>query len=479
MRFAGFIGPGYEMQSKNVDCQRTVNLYPEINALGTGKEREVACLVSTPGLRTLVTIVANTECRGLWCASNGEAYGVYDNKLYSISSAWAATELGTLNTDTGPVSMADNGTHLVIVDGTDGFVWNMSTDLFTEITDPDFYPADQVAYLDGYFIFNRTGTQQFFISGLNDVTFDALDIASAEGSPDNLIGVLTTNQNLYLPSTKSIEVHYNSGDADFPFARVNGAVIDVGVTATFSVAKIGGVIFFLGGDSSGTGIIYKLQGYQAQRISTTAIESVIRGLTSTQRAAATAYTYQQGGHLFYCINLPSVNSTYVYDLTTEFWHERTYLNLWSEERHRSQYHMVAHGINVVGDYENGKLYELDPDTYTDASTSIVRTRIAPHVTKNLKFVRHNRFELDMETGVGLDGTAQGTDPVVMISWSDNGGHSYSNEYQANIGKIGERRKRVYLNRLGSARDRVYKVKISDPVKVVLIGAEIDVEEGAT
>jgi len=119
--------------------------------------------------------------------------------------------------------MADNGTHLVIVDGTDGFVWNMSTDAFSEITDPEFYPADQVAYVDGYFAFNRSGTQQFFISGINDVTFDGLDIASAEGSPDNLIGIISSNQNLYLPSTKSIEVFYNSGDAIrtsiFPISR--------------------------------------------------------------------------------------------------------------------------------------------------------------------------------------------------------------------------------------------------------------------
>lgn len=478
MRFAGFIGPGYEMQSKNVDCQRTVNMFTELNALGTGKEREVACLVPTPGLRLLATLPKN-ECRGLWSASNGEAYAVYNDKFYQISSSWAATELGTLNTDTGPVSMADNGIHLVIVDGVDGFVWNMSTDSFSEIVDIDFYPADQVSFLDGYFIFNRTGTQQFFISGINDVTFDGLDIGSAEGSPDNLIGVQTTNQNLYLPSTKSIEVYYNSGDADFPFSRVQGAVIDVGVTAPFSVAKIGGLIFFLGGDNSGTGVVYKLQGYQAQRISTTAIESVIRGLTSDERAEATAYTYQQGGHLFYCLNLPGVDSTFVYDVTTEFWHERTYLNLWSEERHRSQYHMVAHGLNVVGDYENGKLYALDPDYYTDATNSVPRYRVAPHLTQGLKLVRHNRFELDMETGVGLDGTGQGTDPVVMLSYSDDGGHTWSNERQGNIGKIGQKKKRIYWNRLGMSRDRVYKVKITDPVKVVLIGAELDLEAGVS
>jgi hypothetical protein len=478
MRFPGFIGPSYTLQSVNVDCQRTINLFPEINALGTGKAGEVAALVPTPGKRLLTTLV-ESPVRGVFTASNGEVYAVGGNKFYSISSSWVATELGSLNTSSGAVSMADNGTHVVLVDGTDGFAWNMTTDVFAEITDPDFYPSDLVTFQDGYFIFVRKGTGQFFISELNAITFDALDIASAEGSPDNLVGQISVGQNLFLFGEQSTEVFYNSGDADFPFTRIQGAVLDVGCIAVHSIAEAQGSIYWVGGDSTGSGIIYRSQGFQAQRISTPGIESIIRDISSTNLALARGWTYQQGGHVFYVLNIPGHSATLVFDATTGFWHDRAYLNLWSLERDRADCHTVAHGLNVVGDYETGRIYALDPNYITDSGTYIVRERTSPHFAKTLNRIFHHSFQLDMETGVGLDGSGQGTDPQAMLQWSDDGGHSWSAEYWRPIGKIGERRARVIWRRLGSSRDRVYRVRISDPVKVVLIGAELQVEEGTS
>lgn len=477
MRFPGFIGPSYTLQSINVDCQRTVNLFPEVNALGTGKEKEVAALVPTPGLTLLVTL-AQSPVRGLHRASNGQLFAVGGNKFYRISSSWVATELGSLNTSSGPVSMADNGVSVVFVDGTDGFSWNIDTSTYAEITDGDFYPADMVAFQDGYFLFNKTGTGQFFISGINDVTFDGLDIATAEGSPDDLVGIASIGQNVFLFGSQSTEVYYNSGDADFPFTRIQGAVLDRGCIAPASIAKLQGSLYWIGGDETGNGIVYRTQGFQAERISTPAIESVIRALSADDIADARSWTYQQGGHLFYCLNLPNHDATWVYDASTGYWHERTYLNLWSMERHRADCHAVAHGKNVVGDYENGKIYALDPDVYTDGGIAIVRERTSPHVSQSLARIFHNSFQLDMEVGVGLDGTGQGTDPQAMLQWSNDGGHNWSSEQWRDIGPIGERSTRVIWRRLGSARDRVYRVRITEPVKVVLIGAELAVESGS-
>jgi hypothetical protein len=476
VRFPGFIGPSYVSQSINVDCQRCVNLFPEKNPLGTGKEQEVACLVPTPGLQLLLTL-SSGPVRGLWKASNGTLFAVGGEKFYSISSSWVATELGTLSTSSGYVSMADNGSHVMIVDGTYGYVWTIGTSSFAQITDPDFPGADQVTFQDGYFIFNKIDSQQFMITGLNDVAVDALDIASAEGSPDRLVGLISLNQQLLLFGTQSIEAFYNSGDADFPFSRIQGAVSDVGCSAAFSIAKLANSVYWLGGDETGSGIVYGMQGLQPKRISTPAIEGVIRELTADQIALARAYTYQQGGHLFYCLNIPGLESTWVYDASTDLWHERAYLGTFSLERHRADAHVVAYGENVVGDYESGKIYALDQDTYTDNGTSIARVRRAPHLTHSLNRVKHTSFQLDMETGVGTSGAGQGVDPQVMLSWSDDGGHTWSAELWSAAGKIGQRKTRVIWRRLRSARDRVYEVRITDPVKVVLIGAEIGAEEG--
>jgi hypothetical protein len=478
VRFPGFIGPSYTLQSINVDCQRCVNLFPEVNALGTGKEREVAALVPTPGLLLKLTL-PQTPVRGLWRASTGTLFAVGGNKLYSISSSWVATELGSLDTSEGPVSMADNGTHLVVVDGMSGYSWNMDTSAFAEISDPDFYPADQVAFLDGYFIFNKQGTNQFFHSDLNAITFDALDIGTAEGSPDALVGTLANSQNLFLFGPQSIEVFYNTGDADAVFARIQGAVLAVGCAAAFTIAKLDNTVYWLGGDANGSGIVYRMQGYQPQKISTPAIEAAIREVDAADLADAKAWTYQQGGHQFYLLNLPGAETTWVFDASTELWHERQYLNLWSLERHRADCHAVAYGENVVGDYQNGCIYALDPDTLTDNGTSIARIRRSPHFSSSLKSVRHNSFQLDMETGVGTSGTGQGVNPQVMMRYSNDGGHTWSTEQWADAGRIGATKTRVIWRRLGSARDRVYEVRITDPVKTVLIGAELGVEEGTS
>lgn len=476
MRFPGFIGPSYTLQSVNADAQRCVNLYPEMNEVGTGKEQEIAALVGTPGLRLLAT-VGSGPIRGIYSASTGTLFVVSGSSLYSVSSTFVATLVGSLSTSAGAVSLADNGLQLILVDGTYGYYVTLTTAAFAQISDPDFLAADQVTFQDGYFIFNKDGSEQFFISGLNGVTFDALDIGTAEGFPDNLVGVISDQRNLCLFGTLSTEVFYNSGNVDFPFERIQGAFVPVGCMAAFSIAKLQGSVYWLGQDEHGRGIVYRMSGYQHQRISTHAIEKVIGGFDNL--TLARAWTYQQGGHGFYCLNIPGAETTWVYDTTTTLWHERAYLSLGIMSRHRADCHAFAYNTNVVGDYQNGNIYSLDRTTYTDNSAAIVRMRSAPHITKGLKEVFHSLFQLDMESGVGLDGSGQGTIPQAMLQWSNDGGHTWSNERWANIGQLGNYGTRVIWRRLGSARDRVYRVKITDPVKVVLLGAELGVEEGAS
>ena len=579
MRFKGFIGPSYTLGSVNQDCQRCVNLYPEIDALGTGKEGEVASLVSTPGLTSLVTL-PTSPVRGVWAASNGNVYAVGGNTLYSISSSWLANALGTLLTSTGAVSMADNGKDLVIVDGPYGYYVSIATlaststvtsgitttltssstiqqiftgsntqtivlpavatlalglvfyinnqssqsilvqtsdstavqlmapnsllvmictansgsgltpwqsayttnavagSTFSQIMDPNFLGANLVVFQDESFIFNKPSTQLFYCSDLLAVTFTANNTAAKESYPDNLVGQISTQENVYLFGSQSIEVWYDAGSTPCPFAQIQGAAIRVGCAAEFSIAVLQSIPYWLGGDKDGQGIVYTMNGYQPQRISTPAVEASIRSVGASNISGSRAWTYQQGGHMFYCLNVPGLSSTWVYDASTQLWHERTYLGSFGFERHRVDCAAVAYGINIGGDYASGNIYSLDQANFTDNNISIVRMRTAPHLSKNLNRLFHSRFQLDMETGVGLSGSSQGVAPLAMLQWSDDSGHSWSNEHYTSIGPIGATKRRVIWRRLGEARDRVYRVMISDPVKVTLLGAEIDVEEGA-
>lgn len=482
MRFLGFIGPSYTLQTVNYDCQRTINLFPQVNETGTGKEREVASFVSTPGL-TLKATIGDGPIRGMHVASNGVLYVVSYGSLYSLDSSYNQTFIGDLNTVSGQVSFADNGSYLCLVDGQDGFLVTLSNNTFAEITDPDFNPADKVVYQDGYFIFNHSGTQKFFISKLVlDTTatgFDALDFASAEGNPDELISIISDHRDLWLFGTRSTEIFYNSGNADFPFERKPGAFIEHGCAAPFSVAKMNNEVYWLGSDDQGNGIVYKASGTRPQRISTHAVELAIREMASIEDAIA--YTYQENGHHFYVINFTGAETTWVYDSATNLWHERAYTNDGLFERHRANYHCFAYNKHVVGDYTNGQIYELDENNFTDFGEEIRRQRVAPHLTSGLKRVFYNSFQLDMEVGVGLDGAIStlGHDPQVILQWSDDGGHTWSNEKWASFGKIGNRKKRAMWRRLGYSRDRVFRVTISDPVKVAIIGAELDLVEGAS
>lgn len=474
MRFRGFIGPSYTLQSKAVDAQRCVNLYPEMNEMGTGKELEVAALYGTPGLRTLLTL-PESPIRCIHVTSTGTPYVVAGAKLYSVSSAWVATDLGGLSTSVGSISMADNGIHLVIVDGPNGYQLEMATNTFAKITDPDFQGADQVTYQDGYLIFNKPNSGEFYHTGLNTTDIDALDFGKAEGSPDNLKGLISDSKNLFLFGTRTTEIFYNSGDADLTFQRTQGALIPIGCSAAFSIAELGGSIFWLGADKNGRGVVYRTKGFQPERISTHAIETVITGLGNLSLARAWVYSY--GGHSFYCLNLPGASSTWCFDVSTGLWHERSSLVLGEHLRHRADTHGFAYETNVVGDFENGKLYALDPDAYSDDGDPILAERTALHMSSEGRTLFHSAFQLDIESGVGT-ATGQGSNPKVVLQWSDDGGQTWSNEHEALMGRVGNRLNRAIWRRLGRSRDRIYRVRISDPVKRVLIGANVETEEGS-
>lgn len=471
MKFQGFIGPSYNLTTVDIDAQRCINMYPQMVESGLGKEGQVASLVSTPGLSLLAT-VGNGPIRGMYTSSAGVLYVVSGNTLYSLDSSWADTTIGTLNTSTGQVSMSDNGTNLFVVDGDYGYAHTFGVNSLVQITDSNFLGADQVTYQDGYFIFNRPDTQQFYISELNAITFDGADIASSEGSPDNIVGLISDHRELWLFNENTTEVFYNSG-ASFPFQRIEGAFIEHGCAARWTIQKMNNAVFWVGKDDKGRGVVYMARGFEPQRISTHAIEEAISGYGDI--SGAVAFTYQKNGHHFYCLNFSGAATTWVFDTATGLWHERVYTNAGDFERHRANAHAFAYSTNVVGDYENGKLYSLSDTTYTDNGDAITRQRVFPHISASQKRLIINSLQIDMKTGVGLDGatTTQGNDPQAMLDWSDDGGYSWSNEHWTTMGKIGVRLRRVLWRRLGFTRDRVFRLTITDPVPVALISAEIE------
>lgn len=482
MRLPGFIGPTYKLKSVNVDCQDCINLYAELDESHMAKAGEIGSLVATPGLKLLATI-GDGPIRGMWNTSNDVLYLVSGNTLYKVASDWTATSIDTLDTSTGQVSMNDNGilattgepNQLVIVDGDNGYWVDLSDDTFTKIVDDAWFGSDLVAYQDGRFIFVRRDRSSFYISDINDITLNASNFFALSNTTGKFVGQISSQRNLFVLGEKGSQVFFNSGDT-FPFAPIEGAFVEYGCVAKFSISKCGSSIFWLGRDEFGQGVVVMANGYSPQRISTHAVEQAIQSYSDISDAIG--FSYQENGHQFYFLTFPTADATWVYDTATGLWHKRAYLKNGILKRHRANCHAFAYGKHVVGDYETGKLYEMSSSYVSDDGNEIPKIRALPHLSKDMKRVFYKSFQLDIETGVGIDGTGQGTDPQAILQWSDDGGHTWSNEHWRSFGKIGQTKKRAIWRQLGQSRDRVFRIKITDPVRVAMTGAEIDFVAGA-
>ena len=463
------LGQSYVVRSPNAAAARLVNLYPE--ALIEGKE--AAYLQRCPGLR-LVATVGTGPIRGMW-PLGGNLYIVSGTSLYQVSTAYAATLLGTV-VGTGPVSMSDNGTQLFVAANGPSYIYNTSTGVFQQISDPDFPGAVTVGFLDQYFVFNEPNSQRIWVTELLDGTsVDPLDFASAEGSPDGVVATMVDHREVWVFGTNSTEVWYNTGGPEFPLQRIQGAFNELGCAAPYSVAKLDNTVFWLGADARGQGVVYRANGYNGQRVSTHAVEFAIQGYDTISDAVA--YTYQQDGHSFYVLTFPSADKTWVYDAATQAWHERAGWDDGEFTRHRSNCQAVFNGEVLVGDYATGKVYAFDLDVYADdggIQKWLRSWRALPPGQNNLKRTAHHSLQLDAETGVGLN-LGQGSNPQAMLRWSDDGGHTWSNEHWRLMGRIGEYGYRTIWRRLGMTtklRDRVYEVSGTDPVKIAILGAEL-------
>jgi hypothetical protein len=543
------LGGTYVARSVNAADARMVNLFPEAIPEG-GKEP--GFLNRAPGLRLLANM-GDGPIRGLW-QFGGYGYAVSGETLYKIDSIWGATVIGTVAGSSGPVSMSDNGTQLFIACNGPSFIYNSLTLAFAPITDPDFPGAVTVGYLNGYFVFNEPNSQRLWITQLLDgQSIDPLDFASAEGSPDGLVSILIDHREAWLFGTNSVEVWYDAGTSPFPLVPVQGAFNEVGCIAAFSVAKLDNGIFWLGADARGKGIVYRANGYTAQRISTHAVEWQIQQYGNLSDAIA--YTYQQDGHSFYVLIFPSANTTWVFDVATNLWHERAAFINGDFTRHRSNCQMSFSNEIVVGDHELGNIYAFDLNVFSDAGAVqkwLRSWRALPTGTNDLKRTAQHSLQLDAEAGainsnvttpiiildlsnpnddlltesgdflvweyvsgtfnevlltesgdqlVQEDGSeivvvvvpiisvggkllveigqpnATAIDPQVMLRWSDDGGHTWSNEHWRSMGKTGEWGRRVIWRRLGMTlklRDRVYEVSGTDPIKIAIMGAELNV-----
>lgn len=381
----------------------------------------------------------------------------------------AGTQITAFGTGTGLT-----GTYTVSISQ------NVGSETMTT-SDGAFTASSQLDEVDTFFIYNQPGTNNWGASNALSSgiwgSSQPLSFSQKDGAASNLVSLIVNDREVFLLGERDAEVWVDAGASPFPFQRLVGTSIQHGCAAQYSVARLADSFAWLAQDTRGQGIVMRMRGYIPERISTHAVETAINGYPIISDARA--YTYQQSGHEFYMLTFPTADATWVFDAASNLWHKRAWRdNLNVLHRDRGNCACEFTGKIVVGDWQNGNLYALDPTVYTDAAgAAMYRLRRAPHLTADLNRVKYRRLQVQFEPGVGLQ-SGQGSDPQAMLQWSDDGGSTWSNEHWTSIGKVGIYKNRTIWRRLGMARDRVFQVAITEPVKVVIVSANVEAQPQA-
>ena len=460
----GLVGQTYQQRSLPFDAQRTINFWPIFDQTG----KEVSALYGTPGLSLFAAAGAQAH-RQAFTSSNGRCFFVAGSTLYETLSDGTVTNRGSLLSSIGNVSMDENATQLGICDGQRLYTLTYSSNAFAQVTDADL-PSNVgfLTVIDSYFVVNEVGTGRFYISAIGDGTsWDALDFATAESNPDELRCVKNALGQLWLFGRNTSEIWTNTGATDFPFSRISGAIMEVGIVAPHSVQDVDNSVYWLGRTERGGAVVYRARGFVPEPISAEPINIALQKATDPENI--TSWAYQEDGHTFYALTGGGLETTLVYDINTQQWHERSYNDSGDLSNHLAQCCTYAFGKQLIGDRRNGNIYEMSLAYYDDAGEEIVSERVYTHISDMNQRIRYNALEISLETGVG-NLTGSGQDPQLSMQLSKDGARTWSNWYIAPMGRIGKYLTKVVFRRLGIAEQMTFKIRISAPVKKALTGS---------
>lgn len=440
----------YQHESRPLSAQRMVNTYLEPAPPAAKTPAAPVCCF---GIKDYLALGSGPMRGGL--RVNQTTYVVSGSKLFSIASSGIVTQLGAVP-GSGPVFMASDGSQVLITVNGPAYLYDGAT--VTPMADPDFPGAEWTTFLDGYAIIGP-GDGRVYVNhtAFDFSAWDALDFASAEASPDDVVVGITDHREVFLFGRDSTEVWYDSGDAAFPLTRTASGYMEIGCSSKYGPVKIDNSIFFPASD----GTIRRVNGYTPVRISTTAIEQAISKFKSQE---CIGMAWVENGHSM--AGFTYNEGTFVYDISTQLWHERqSYLN----SNWRAAFVLRGDNITLVGDRLSNRLGILSATTFSEWDQPLVSSVTAPAIAQGNDPIWHSSLELVFDNGVGTS-TGQGFDPQVMLDWSDDGGRTFGPEIWRSLGKQGDYQRAARFNRLGASRDRVYRYRISDPVRRTLIQA---------
>jgi len=462
MKLKGLLGGSYSLRTPNYECERSINLFPEMDEQETGKELEPVALMSVPG-QVVIHTLPRSPIRAVYTTANGFLYVIAGNAVYNLTSTdgitFKHTIIAYLNTTTGPVSIVDgvpnyyNGAlnsglinQVVIVDGsTTGICFEEGTTIVTQMTSGLGYQGSNfVTFQDGYFLFAMPDSISGYFAD-DPINIDDLNAINVNLGSDSISRIISDHDIIWIFGNRSSSVWQNTGSSENTFAQIPGSFSEGGCSAPNTIQKVGGQLIWLSNDERGQALIYQAYGYRAVRISNHGVENALQA--SGNLSGATAWSYQDSGHTFYCLNIPGASTTWCFDLTTKTWSERAFFSngQWSRdliENHTNFYAPTFGSVHICGDYQSGNIYTLSNSAYTLNGVPIQRERITPHMSSAYNRVFYRQLQLDLEGGTGLDGLGypliQGTTGSPVSNTATNipllgNGHTFS--FAGNDGSI--------------------------------------------
>ncbi len=434
-------------------------------------------LIGTPG-KTLVVDMGASPSRGIWSVdtlSTPLYFTVHQGTLYSVNNSGTSAAIGVINTSAGDVSMSDDGQFLTLVDGIEGWWYDMvNGGALTKITDGNFTTTPKyVTWQEQRFaVASNAASKQWQLSGVSTTSvWPAVNINFAGSGPGKLQAILATNSILEIFGDKYTEFWQNAGFPDFPYANIPGSSQEFGLTSPWSLFKYDNSIAGLFKNNMGESNISRMSGFGLKKLSNFELESLINAYTDI--ADCTAFGFNLGGHPMAQFNFPTADRTWLYDGAMDVWSQ-----LKDANGSRDWGHKYCTFLNkrLITDYRNGRIYKLDPTVYSNNGDILPFEVTSKHIWNDDKEIGISQVQVDIQAGVGL-AVGQGSDPQMMLSVSKDGGNSFNDLAWTSMGKVGEYTQRVVWRELGSARDWVLRLKVTDPVKRVVTGASAEMQGG--
>lgn len=481
----GFCGGTYHGRSRRIGVEQVINLIPEVTGGAAVKPKTPIAFYPTPGTRTFAT-AGNGPIRDIFY-EDGRCYCVSGAEAYQVPDAGGdCTLIGSVATSQLPAKIVGNGPQgqqILFISGGYGYIWNWSTSTWTQIADSDF-PANvqTAAFSDGYFlILPYNGLDVHYSALFNGLSYSALDIFSKTQSSDAIRNMAVVNKLIYLLGSQRTEIWQNTGDALVTFAPIQGVLIEHGIEPFAGLAKVGNSLAWVGQDADGKCIPWMDVNFTPTKFSHFGIDQEFQALSRTDDAVC--FTYQLRGHQFWVVSFLTAQKTFVADMNTRppIWHQWAYLNPETgvQEAAIARCHAFAFGKHLVGSRIDGTIYELTPDAQYDMDTKpIRRVRRSPHMFSQQGPITVNRLRLQCDAGVA-NATGQGSDPVVMLRYSVDGGMTYSDELFAEQGASGDYWTTVEWCGLGQGDDWVFELATSEPMAHAWSGASLDAEGDAS